>query len=163
MLAGRPGVTPGQFKAPRHPRSLTASASRSPPRGSAHTPAHKAAAPLYVPALPLSSTSSGLSGQGQNMPGTRCTLGEHLCLGTRQRPAGPLLLESPPGAGRLGLLRPGAGSERREGARPRQSGDQPPSSPRPAVPITDLTHRGEADQRHAGVARLHDIEALAFG
>lgn len=95
MLAGRPGVTPGQFKAPRHPRSPTASASRSPPRGSAHTPAHRAAAPLHVPVRPLCSVSSGLSGQGQNVPGTSCTPSERLCLGTRQRPAGPLLLQSP--------------------------------------------------------------------
>lgn len=41
-------------------------------------------------------------------------------------------------------------------------GDDLPSS-RPTLTITDLTHRGKSNQRHAGVARLHDIEALPFG
>lgn len=35
--------------------------------------------------------------------------------------------------------------------------------PRPRLPITDLTHGGKANQRHPGVAGLHDVEALAFG
>lgn len=42
-------------------------------------------------------------------------------------------------------------------------GRQPASSPRPTLTITDLTHRGKSNQRHAGVTRLHDIETLSFG
>lgn len=72
--------------------------------------------------------------------------GQSLCPATRQRPGATPQERQPRGAGPQG-----AGS--------------PPAlaPPRPRLPITDLTHGGKANQRHPGVAGLHDVEALAFG
>lgn len=116
---------------------------------------------------PRSSPPPPLPVQGTELPSEQ---GQSTPAPASQLPAGTGGTWAKGHAGKVCALRRGRGREplRRRGSRgvrgPRGLGlPRRWHPPRPRLPITDLTHGGKANQRHPGVAGLHDVEALAFG